>query len=78
MRTITVELKEFETRLRELLALAEGGAEVVITQMNVPRARLVPLPGPTEPRTPGLHPGAFQPADDFDAPLPEQFWLGNS
>jgi hypothetical protein len=28
-------------------------------------------------RTPGLHEGAFyQMSDDFDAPLPDAFWLG--
>ena len=27
-------------------------------------------------RTPGLHPGAFVISDDFDAPLPDSFWLG--
>jgi hypothetical protein len=27
-------------------------------------------------RQPGLHPGAFVISDDFDAPLPDSFWLG--
>lgn len=27
-------------------------------------------------RKPGLHPGAFVVADDFDDPLPDSFWLG--
>jgi hypothetical protein len=27
-------------------------------------------------RKPGLHPGAFVISDDFDAPLPDSFWLG--
>ena len=31
---------------------------------------------PKKPRVLGLHPGAFQPSDDFDAPLPDEFWLG--
>jgi len=31
---------------------------------------------PKKPRVLGLHPGAFQPADDFDDPLPDEFWLG--
>ncbi len=78
MRTITVDFAEFEARLRELLALAEGGSEVIITERGIPRARLVPLPGPTKPRVPELHPGAFQPSEDFDAPLPDEFWLGES
>ena len=30
-----------------------------------------------EPRLPGLHRGLYQIADDFDAPLPESFWLGS-
>ena len=28
------------------------------------------------PRVPGLHAGAYWIADDFDAPLPDSFWLG--
>jgi hypothetical protein len=28
------------------------------------------------PRTPGLHAGAIQAAEDFDAPLPDEFWAG--
>jgi hypothetical protein len=27
-------------------------------------------------RTPGLHAGQYQISDDFDAPLPDSFWLG--
>ena len=26
----------------------------------------------------GLHPGSMQMSDDFDAPLPDEFWLGKS
>ena len=29
-----------------------------------------------ETRTPGLHAGWYWIADDFDAPLPDSFWLG--
>ena len=34
--------------------------------------------GEAEPalRTPGLHAGRYWIADDFDAPLPDDFWLG--
>ncbi|MEL6489825.1 MAG: DUF2281 domain-containing protein [Cyanobacteria bacterium J06621_3] len=28
-------------------------------------------------RKPGLYPGAFVISDDFDAPLPDNFWLGD-
>jgi hypothetical protein len=30
----------------------------------------------TGPRVPGLHAGAILAADDFDAPLPDEFWAG--
>ena len=36
---------------------------------------MVPCEEPGE-RIPGLHPGAFQMAPDFDAPLPDDFWTG--
>ena len=29
-----------------------------------------------DPRTPGLHAGRYWIAEDFDAPLPDAFWLG--
>jgi len=31
-----------------------------------------------KPRRPDLHPGAFQPSEDFDAPLPDEFWVGET
>jgi hypothetical protein len=36
-------------------------------------------PHPRKPRRiAGLHPGAMTMADDFDAPLPDEFWVGRS
>lgn len=29
-------------------------------------------------RIAGLHPGAMTPAEDFDSPLPDEFWTGQS
>ena len=29
-------------------------------------------------RTPGLHAGRYWIAEDFDAPLPDSFWLGGT
>jgi hypothetical protein len=31
----------------------------------------------TKPRILGLHPGAIWTSDDFDEPLPDEFWLGD-
>jgi hypothetical protein len=33
-------------------------------------------PSISKPRVAGLHPGAIVMAADFDAPLPDEFWLG--
>ena len=35
-------------------------------------------PTPAALRTPGLHAGKYWIAEDFDAPLPDSFWLGEA
>jgi antitoxin (DNA-binding transcriptional repressor) of toxin-antitoxin stability system len=77
MSTTTVEVQELQARFGEVLSLAAAGAEVIVTEGHVPRARLVPLV-PGRARTPGLHPGTIQTSEDFDAPLPEDFWTGTA
>ena len=76
MSELTIEVKEAENRLSELLAKVAEGTEIILTDGERPFARISPIPGYTAPRIPDLHPGAFQPSDDFDAPLPDEFWLG--
>ncbi len=74
----TVDLDEAKVRLAELVSLAREGTEIVIEAEGVPLARIVP-PGDTAvPRVPGLHRGAIWISDDFDDPLPDEFWLGES
>jgi antitoxin (DNA-binding transcriptional repressor) of toxin-antitoxin stability system len=73
-----IEIRDLPSRLNEVLALAESGAEVILTEGSVPRARIVPV-GPTPTagaRIPGLHKGAIETSDDFDDPLPDEFWGG--
>ncbi|MEQ1593254.1 MAG: type II toxin-antitoxin system Phd/YefM family antitoxin [Thiobacillaceae bacterium] len=73
----TVNIHEAKTNLSALIAAAEAGEEVVIARANKPVVKLVALePKPVQ-RIPGLHKGEFYMADDFDAPLPDEFWLGN-
>lgn len=76
MSTRTVNIHEAKTHLSELLALALQGEEVIIARANKPIARLVPLVMPRKNRVFGLHRGEFWISDDFDEPLPDQFWLG--
>jgi prevent-host-death family protein len=77
MSTTTVEVQELQARFGEVLALAAAGTEVIVTEGQVPRARLVPLTA-GHARVPGLHPGAIQTSEDFDAPLPDDFWAGTA
>jgi antitoxin (DNA-binding transcriptional repressor) of toxin-antitoxin stability system len=71
----TIDIRDLPARLDEALALAAAGQEVVLLDGATPRARLIPFASSGE-RIAGLHAGAIQPAADFDAPLPDDFWAG--
>jgi antitoxin (DNA-binding transcriptional repressor) of toxin-antitoxin stability system len=73
---LSIEVQEAQHRLYELLAKVAEGTEIILTDQDRPFARISPIPCSTVPRVPDLHAGAFQPNDDFDAPLPDEFWLG--
>ena len=75
MSATLVEVRELPEKLRELISLAASGAEIIVTEDNIPRARLLPLAA-GQSRVPGLHAGLMQTSEDFDAPLPEDFWVG--
>ena len=69
---------EAKERLQDLLAQALAGNEVIITEDGKPVARLVAVPValPRKRRVPGLNRGAIWTSEDFDKPLPDEFWLG--
>jgi antitoxin (DNA-binding transcriptional repressor) of toxin-antitoxin stability system len=72
---MTIEIRELPERLNEALDLAAAGREVILVDGAVPRARIVAYQS-SPARLPGLHAGAIEPAPDFDAPLPDDFWTG--
>jgi len=76
MQTKTVDVHEAQTHLVELLSLVSAGTEIILTAGNTPLARIVPMVGALTPRVAGLHPGAIRTSEDFDEPLPEDFWTG--
>jgi len=78
MQPKTVNLEESQTNLKDLLALVRNGTEIVLTDGTAPFARLVPVRCATTPRIPGLHAGAIRTNDDFDDPLPDDFWTGSA
>ncbi len=69
----TVDVQEAEANLKALLSLVREGTEIILMEGDTPLARLAPVE-PDE-RIPDLHPGGWM-SDDFDAPLPDEFWLG--
>ncbi len=74
--TKTVDIRDAQAQLPELLSLAQAGNEVIISEGDRPVARLVPIPSPGRKRVMGLHRGAAWMSEDFDEPLPDGFWLG--
>ena len=78
MLTKMVDVQEAQTNLQELLSLVSKGTEIVLTEGTIPLARLVPISLPSTPRVAGLHTGAIWTSEDFDEPLPEDFWTGTA
>ncbi len=75
-KIVTVE--EAEARLLELIGLAEQGEEVVIAQGDQPKVKLVPVGQAPKKRIFGQHRGKIWMSPDFDAPLPDDFWLSDT
>jgi len=73
----TVDVREAEISLKELLPLVIAGTEIILAEDSTPVARLVPIALPAIPRVAGLHTGAIWISDDFNEPLSEEFWAGN-
>ncbi|MBI4524533.1 MAG: type II toxin-antitoxin system prevent-host-death family antitoxin [Deltaproteobacteria bacterium] len=78
MLTKTVDVQEAQRNLQELLSLVSKGTEIVLTEGTKPLARLVPISLPSTPRVAGLRTGAIWTSEDFDEPLPEDFWTGTA
>ena len=75
--TQTVSVDEAQDKLPDLLAQALAGNEVIITDHGAPIARLVPVIALSKKkRVAGLNRGTILTSDDFDEPLPDEFWLG--
>lgn len=71
-----VDISEANTQLDQLLALAIEGTEVIIVKNEQPLVRLVPALTSAKRRVAGLNKGEIWVSEDFDAPLPDEFWTG--
>ncbi len=77
MTTKTIDLKETEAQIAELLSLVSKGTEIIFADGDKPFAKLVRIDEPEKTRIPGLHQGAIWTSDDFDEPLSTDFWVGD-
>jgi prevent-host-death family protein len=62
----TVNIYEAKTRLSELVEAAAAGEEIVIAKNGAPKAKLAPIPKPTQKRQPSRLMKIAVIADDFD------------
>ena len=77
MTTMTVSVKDAQAQFLELLDLVSMGNRVVIQKDEEPLAEIVGIRSPKKgKRVAGLNRGTAWVSDDFDAPLPDEFWLG--
>jgi antitoxin (DNA-binding transcriptional repressor) of toxin-antitoxin stability system len=76
METKTIDVSTTPPNLADLLALVSTVDEIILSKGATPIARITPIEPATQHRVAGLHPNAMQMRDDFDAPLPEDFWIG--
>jgi antitoxin (DNA-binding transcriptional repressor) of toxin-antitoxin stability system len=75
--TKIVDINEARGQLPELIDLVQAGNEVIIAIDAQPLARLMPMNGiGQKKRIAGLNRGQIWMSEDFDAPLPDEFWLG--
>lgn len=78
MVVTTIDIQEAQTRLLELLSFVVAGNEVTVTQAQKPVMRLVPISNGEKQRVAGLHVGMGWMRDDFDVPLPDEFWASEA
>jgi prevent-host-death family protein len=70
-----VNIFEAKTQLSKLIEIAEKGEDVIIARAGKPVARLTRLEAVKKPIRYGLLKGKIHIADDFDDPLPEDFFI---
>mgnify|MGYP001619957610 CR=1 FL=1 len=73
----SVDVRDAQARLTELVPRVMAGTEVILTDRGKPVVRLVPVAVPRAgTRQAGLHAGAIEMSNDFNEPLPDDFWTG--
>lgn len=75
MSATMIDIHEAPMHWQELLRLVLAGNEILFIQEQTPVMRLVPVQNEPQHRIAGLHRGMGWVSDDFDAPLPDGYWI---
>ncbi len=77
MLTKKLDIQQISMSIIDLLALVQDDTEIVLTDGDMPLAKVTPIDRIQENIAPkaGLNLGAMVMSDDFDEPLPDEFWL---
>lgn len=79
MVTRIIDLEQETVTLDDLLQQLNTETELLLMRGDEPIARIVAEAQSLKaPRIPGLHRNSTWVSDDFDDPLPDEFWLGES
>lgn len=70
MKSKTVDINVAQTQLKDLVHQVTAGTQVILSEDDKPVAQLVPVGK----RIAGLHRDTIWISEDFNAPLPEEFW----
>jgi antitoxin (DNA-binding transcriptional repressor) of toxin-antitoxin stability system len=76
--TKSIEVQGDKAELTEVLRLVAEGVEVILTRGKTPVARVLPFAEADPMRISGLNAGSAWISDDFDAPLPDEFWTASA
>lgn len=77
MLTKKLDIQQISISIIDLLALVKDDTEIVLTDGDMPLAKVTPIDRIQENIAPkaGLNSGAMVMSDDFDELLPDEFWL---
>ncbi|QFS49086.1 type II toxin-antitoxin system Phd/YefM family antitoxin [Nostoc sphaeroides] len=78
MTTKNIDIQQTSISVSDLLSLMQDhNTEIILTNGDKPFAKVIPIASVQEKIIPkaGLNLGAMVMSDDFDEPLPDEFWL---
>lgn len=67
---------QFDDLLKVVEKLSPEQKRILREHLEAEKATAVETNSSAQPRILGLHPGAIWTSEDFDDPLPDEFWLG--